>query len=253
MTLLTGITTGGTEVPVLVDEDGRLIAEGLPGPAGPAGPAGSPGPAGIAGATGAAGPAGPAGSTGPTGPAGENGVGVPVGGSVGQVLTKTGTADYATGWAASSGSGNAAVIVKSINQVRTNTTTLAADSALVYPLLANSTYSYSLTCLYYSTMAADFKAALIGPTLASNADNVANEFALIPGYASFNNVAVYTGWPTAGRSFLLQANAQGVLYLNGGVKTGSTAGDLQFVWAQNTATADSTFVLAGSRLEVWKA
>jgi len=76
MTLLTGLTEAGVEVPVQVDAQGRLVAEGLAGPAGPAGPAGDPGPqgiAGVAGATGPAGPTGPEGPAGPQGPAGPSG------------------------------------------------------------------------------------------------------------------------------------------------------------------------------------
>jgi hypothetical protein len=59
MALLTGITEGGAEVPVQVDSQGRLVAEGLTGPAGATGPAGVAGPTGPAGATGPAGPAAP--------------------------------------------------------------------------------------------------------------------------------------------------------------------------------------------------
>jgi len=109
MTLLTGLTEAGVEVPVQVDAQGRLVAEGLPGPAGPAGPAGDPGPQGIAGVAGPTGPTGPAGATGPAGPAGTpgtngtNGVGVPTGGTTGQVLAKSSNADYATQWVNQSG------------------------------------------------------------------------------------------------------------------------------------------------------
>jgi hypothetical protein len=46
MTLLTGLTEAGVEVPVQVKPDGRLVAEGLTGPAGPAGSVGPAGPAG---------------------------------------------------------------------------------------------------------------------------------------------------------------------------------------------------------------
>lgn len=42
-----------------------------------------------------------------TGPQGANGIGVPVGGTAGQVLAKTSGADYATGWVTSSGGGSA--------------------------------------------------------------------------------------------------------------------------------------------------
>jgi hypothetical protein len=49
MPLLTGLTEDGLEVPVQVKTDGKLVAEGLPGPAGATGPAGPQGPAGPTG------------------------------------------------------------------------------------------------------------------------------------------------------------------------------------------------------------
>ena len=67
MTVLTGLTDQGDEVAVQVDEDGRLVAQGLPGPAGATGATGSTGPQGPAG------PTGPTGPTGPQGPAGADG------------------------------------------------------------------------------------------------------------------------------------------------------------------------------------
>lgn len=112
MSLLTGLTDQGVEVPVQVDAQGRLVAEGLPGPAGPAGPTGDAGPQGIAGVAGPAGPAGdpgPAGAAGAAGQAGADGadgVGVPAGGGAGQVLAKASATDYDTEWvAAGSGGG----------------------------------------------------------------------------------------------------------------------------------------------------
>lgn len=93
MSQLTGITSEGVEVPIQVDAEGRLVAQGLPGPAGPAGPAGSPGPQGIAGEAGPAGPAGLAGAD------GADGLGVPPGGVTGQALVKVSGDDNATTWA----------------------------------------------------------------------------------------------------------------------------------------------------------
>lgn len=75
---------------------------GATGPAGPTGPAGAdstvPGPPGATGATGPQGPQGIQGPTGATGSTGAAGVGVPVGGTTGQVLAKTSGTDYATSW-----------------------------------------------------------------------------------------------------------------------------------------------------------
>ena len=68
MIQLNGITEDGVSVPVQVTADGRLVAQGLTGPAGPAGPQGEPGtPSTVPGPTGPEGPAGPAGPPGPEG------------------------------------------------------------------------------------------------------------------------------------------------------------------------------------------
>lgn len=83
---------------------GATGATGATGPQGPAGPTGPQGPKGDTGDTGPQGATGPTGATGatgpqgPQGPAGADGVGVPVGGTTGQVLAKTSATDYATGW-----------------------------------------------------------------------------------------------------------------------------------------------------------
>jgi len=75
----------------------------VPGPTGPQGATGAQGPTG---ATGSQGPQGVKGDTGATGAQGPAGQGVPVGGSTGQVLTKTSGADFATGWQAVPASGH---------------------------------------------------------------------------------------------------------------------------------------------------
>ena len=99
--------------------DGAPGVAGPPGPAGPAGPAGADGAPGAPGPVGPAGPPagppgscrrrwcsriqGPAGPMGPTGPPvpmvpGSNGVGVPIGGTTGQILAKIDATDYNTQW-----------------------------------------------------------------------------------------------------------------------------------------------------------
>lgn len=100
-----------TNLELWVDLDATATAlvgpQGPPGSAGPQGEQGIPGPAGpqgTQGLTGAAGAQGPQGPTGPQGPAGATGatgaagIGVPIGGTTGQILAKTSGADYATQW-----------------------------------------------------------------------------------------------------------------------------------------------------------
>jgi hypothetical protein len=75
-------------------------------PIGPQGVQGAQGPQGlqgIQGIQGVQGETGPAGPTGATGPAGANGVGVPTGGTAGQVLAKIDGTDYNTEWVTPSG------------------------------------------------------------------------------------------------------------------------------------------------------
>jgi len=72
------------------ESDSFSIPDGKRGPAGPTGEQGPTGATGPRGATGATGPAGP---------------GVPAGGTVGQVLKKSGSGDYETNWEDPSGGG----------------------------------------------------------------------------------------------------------------------------------------------------
>jgi hypothetical protein len=95
----------GNEIPGVVRVDAGVGTTGPAGPTGPTGPAGPTGPTGPAGdpggppgPTGPTGATGATGSTGATGATGPAGPGVATGGSTGQVLTKTSSADYATNW-----------------------------------------------------------------------------------------------------------------------------------------------------------
>lgn len=76
------------------------IPKGEKGDKGDKGDTGAQGEQGPKGDTGAQGPQGP---TGPQGPAGADGVGVPSGGTAGQVLTKIDGTDYNTAWQNASG------------------------------------------------------------------------------------------------------------------------------------------------------
>lgn len=86
MSLLTGLTAEGIEVPVQVDETGRLVAEGLQGEKGDRGDQGEQGPPGI-GQKGDKGDPGEKGDPGDAGPPGS--VDLPAGG-VGDALVLTG-------------------------------------------------------------------------------------------------------------------------------------------------------------------
>lgn len=102
-------------------------AKGDTGATGPAGPAGSQGPKGDKGDTGDTGPAGPAGPTGSQGPAG---VGVPTGGTEGQVLAKKSGTNYDTEWVDMEGGGGTSDYTDLTNKPSINNVTLTGNKSL---------------------------------------------------------------------------------------------------------------------------
>lgn len=107
---------------------------GCEGPRGCQGATGATGTPGAPGATGPTGPAGATGATGATGPAGANGVGVPPGGSAGEVLAKIDGTDYNTEWVPQSGGGapaNAQYVTMALDATLTDERVLTAGAGIL--------------------------------------------------------------------------------------------------------------------------
>lgn len=107
-----------------VGPQGEQGPQGETGATGPAGPAGSQGPKGDKGDTGDTGPAGPTGSQGPAG------VGVPTGGTAGQVLAKKSGTNYDTEWVDQSGGGGGGAV----DDVKVNGNTVVTNGVANVPL-----------------------------------------------------------------------------------------------------------------------
>ena len=110
-------------------------ASGTVGPQGPQGVQGELGPQGIQGVKGDTGDTGPqgvqgiqgaTGSQGPAGAEGAAGVGVPVGGTTGQVLTKNSATNYDTGWTTPSGGGSISGVSAVLTATQANSTVTPA-------------------------------------------------------------------------------------------------------------------------------
>lgn len=110
---------------------GPAGATGEQGPAGPAGPAGPQGPMGLQGVPGLQGPVG---ATGATGAAGTNGLGVPAGGTAGQVLTKIDGTDNNTQWSTPAAGGGGATLVVRASANTAQSVTFGSNTAS--PVLA---------------------------------------------------------------------------------------------------------------------
>lgn len=133
--LLPGVQSGTTKQITMAQVAAYIAPLVPPGPTGPTGPAGP------TGATGATGPEGPAGTNGVDGDDGADGVGVPAGGTTGQVLAKVDSTDYNTTWvtpsnivASVNGLTGAVVLddgdVKSVVTTLTSGTTVTVDCSL---------------------------------------------------------------------------------------------------------------------------
>lgn len=100
-------------------------------------------------------PAGATGSAGSAGAKGDPGVGVPAGGTTGQVLAKSSGADYATGWITPSGGGGTVprrrTVAWSVSDVTPGTSGDAAD--FFYPAWACTVESVRLWCVSNPTSA----------------------------------------------------------------------------------------------------
>lgn len=170
---------------------------------GPPGPQGEPGPQG---------PEGPQGPQGPAGPPGED--------APPRLLA-----------------------MKTADEGRANSATLAPDSTLVVPVEANSYYALETALFVTADEAADFQLTITGPAGSSGAWAID----AISGSQSGN-----IGNPKRGMRALGEADSGGIsapgtmLRPAGWIKTGATAGDLVIAWAQNAAHATPTVLKEGS-------
>jgi hypothetical protein len=137
---------------------------------------------------------------------------------------------------------------KGSGQSVTSSTTLVNDSALAIELQANAVYSFIL---------------VLGYNGASGAGNLKFGWALPSGssmgYSLYGNStsgsATDGPWETASSVPALGTSGTGTslgAVAQGTVSTGSTAGDMQLQWAQNTTNSTATTVLAGSVLLAWQ-
>lgn len=218
MTLLTGLTDQGAEVPVQVDGTGRLVAQALPGtqgPAGPAGPAGPEGPEGPAGPAGATGPAGPAGATGATG--------------------ATGPAGPADGWNR---------IYKTATEERASVIVLADDADLKATLNASTNYEIDLLLLFYKETTPDFKWGL---SLTQTPDF--GFMAAITGEGTTSALAQKVGlFADFASNAVVGSTGYGQVRVSGRINMGATSGLFSLQWAQNTSSPGITRLYQNSSL-----
>ena len=139
-------------------------------------------------------------------------------------------------------------IYKSSAQSVNNTTTLANDSELKYPLDANETVSFRAAIRFSGDASADIKVAFTGPSGVNIRWSVS-------GSTTINTADAVTvvGEKTESGTYSLGTSAT-VRWIEfvGRINNGATAGDLQFQFAQSTAVVANTTVQDGSWIQIMR-
>ncbi len=132
------------------------------------------------------------------------------------------------------------IVIKKANETVNNSETLIDDAELKIPLKANKSYAGFLMLRFTSPAAADLDFTFKDMTGATN-DSVNGSVTLLDDVGHGTEIQINS------------TNVNQTVMLSFHCTMGSTAADLQFQWAQATATVGNTLVLAGSMLVVFEA
>lgn len=135
------------------------------------------------------------------------------------------------------------IVRKTGDETLNNNATIQDDDHLFIDLLANSAYAFHLHAIYLSNATPAFK---IDWTLPAGTTMPSNTFMSGGTGASIQHGA-YTGGLLTG---IAGTGANAALDVWGIFKTGATAGQVKWRWAQDIANASNTIVRADSFLAV---
>ena len=133
---------------------------------------------------------------------------------------------------------------KSSDQTVTSSTTLVNDTQLKFAVAANETYIFQAWLYTYAADGTpDIKTTFTGP---AGSTVLWSSSQVIFNASGATTLTVVAPGGTVG-DFFVDANLRAI-QLYGTILNGSTAGDVQLQWAQNTSSANGTSVKAGSSI-----
>ena len=166
-------------------------------------------------------------------------------GTTGQVLTAdTTVSPYKVKWDTPAAGATVKTVRKSSDQSVTSSTTVVNDSQLKFAVAANETYIFQAWLYTYAADGTpDIKVTFTGP---SGSTVLWSSSQVIFNAGGSTTLTVVSAGATTADLFV-DSNFRAI-QLYGTILNSSTAGDLQFQWAQNTSSANSTTVKAGSSI-----
>jgi hypothetical protein len=145
------------------------------------------------------------------------------------------------------GGGAWTTVIKPSDQPRTANATLAADSALLFAMAANTRYFVRGEVFFDTTANGDFKWRHAGPA-SPTLVRILRRW-VVPAATAFAGIAVDQAYSAADLAVLSASTNGGYIALEGVIHNGANAGNFEFRWAQNTSDPGNTIVRAGSYLE----
>lgn len=136
-------------------------------------------------------------------------------------------------------------VVKTAVQSKTNNT-LANDTELLIPLVANATYLFEAYLIYDGIAAADFKIAFTGPASSTGV------YAAFGPQSGVSLTSMNSNAANLGGALNLANNAVNSAMCarpSGYIATAASTGNLQLQWAQVATNATATRVFVGSWLK----
>ena len=140
------------------------------------------------------------------------------------------------------GGSNVTTIIKTSSETVNNSTTLQNDDTLKFPVGASEVWTFRFVLQATSSTVADLKFAVTAPT------GAVCEVSYLDTETAESNAQYGCG---ATITNITGNGTDDVYEITGTVTNGTTAGDVQLQWAQNTAEATNTIVYSGSYVNAY--
>lgn len=139
-------------------------------------------------------------------------------------------------------------VVKAASQTVNNSATLVNDGELTLPVDANTTYVINAAFLHSSNSTADIKIGLTYPTGSTCSWGAVRQDVTVSTPTGAVDLGSGSGVASGNTYTGAGTGATQINLLMGSIIVGSTSGAIQIQFAQNTANASNTIMLAGSYL-----
>jgi len=137
---------------------------------------------------------------------------------------------------------------KTADETVNNSNTLQNDDDLLFAIGTVGTWAFRIVLFYHGNAAQDIKFAITVPAAATLCWSMGAGLWQINDIWVSSNVIITSGSGVATHTIAAGEGSARACVLNGWVKSGGTAGNVQLQWAQLTAAANDTIVMEESYL-----